>query len=516
MFGVTDLRSLLAGDPTPAMPPVRAAPVPPVSPYAAEASETPRDARPWLDVGSYHDMVVVGPPVSPRAPPPIIGPGPGLWLAPHGCAAASPPRVSLAPLLSGGFGITQRFYPGPAFGRPAANAAGNPDVIPEGVVAPASPMRGASLGSACSGGFERMVLPQARAPDALGFEFCFNYCSTDTCQTGNPWVVHEDAGCVGYSRFTGKERCKCLAAAPTALPTEQPRALSKRDCCMCMQALLQEELGRLSSGITSRIRAGLSRQRSREDREGPDAAQTASGASSGPNPDRGPLGEVPEAKEDARASGDAQGAAGAAGSWNDPGPGLGHCTTAPEVLPPSRRASGAFGSSIFVSGSPSDDSGRGTRRGPSPRTPLGSESPSAAARALPRGGNGAFGSEVHLARDGSVGDDNDVSHRAELTAPLLEGTGKDEEAGEARGDEQWFRNRLLLLLVAGYGLVAFLFNIVDEACPAWRICKISWLPCERGTTLSRPATQVCDCCIKIWSFNAVLLREGGCLCWEDI
>lgn len=224
-----------------------------------------------------------------------------------------------------------------------------------------------------------------------------------------------------------------------------------------MQALLQEELGRLSSGITSRIRAGLSRQRSRDDWEGPDAARTASGASSGPLPDRAPLGDVPEAKEGAGAGGDAQGAAGAAGSGNDPGSGSGYGATAPEVppvLPPSRRASGAFGSSIFMSGSPSDDSGQGSRRGPSPRKPPGSEPPAGTARTLARGGKDGFGSEVHLVRDGD-GDD--------LTVPLLEGTGKD--AGESPAAEQWFRNRLLLLLVAGYGLVAFLFNIVDEARP---------------------------------------------------
>lgn len=217
---------------------------------------------------------------------------------------------------------------------------------------------------------------------------------------------------------------------------------------MRVQALLQEELGRLSSGITSRIRAGLSRQRSRDDREGMDAARTASGASSGPNPDRAPLTDVPEAKE----GGGAQGAVGASG--NDAGLGSGYSAPAPEVppvLPPSRRASGAFGSSIFVSGSPSDDSGRGSRRGPSPRKPSGADA--GAGRTLARGGNGGFGSEVHLVRDGE-GDD--------LTAPLLEGADEDKDAGGDPAAEHWFRNRLLLLLVAGYGLVAFLFNIVDE------------------------------------------------------
>ena len=224
---------------------------------------------------------------------------------------------------------------------------------------------------------------------------------------------------------------------------------------MRMQALLQEELGRLSSGITSRIRAGLSRQRSRDDRDGLDAARTASGASSGPNPDRAPLGDVPEAKEGGGAGGGAAGAAGAAGSGTDAGLGLGYGAAAPEappVLPPSRRASGAFGSSIFVSGSPSDDSGRGSRRGPSPRKPSGAEA--GTGRMLARGGNGGFGSEVHLVQDGESDD---------LTAPLLEGTGEDKDAGGDPAAEQWFRNRLLLLLVAGYGLVAFLFNIVDEA-----------------------------------------------------
>ena len=162
--GVTDQPLLRAGNAAPAVLRVRTAPVPPVSPYSAGAGETPHDARPWLDVGSYHDMVVVGPPVSPRPPPPPQLP-PGLGLgppqAPHGSAAASPSRAALAPLLSGGFGVTQRFYPGPAFGRPPACAGGHPEQVPEGGAAPASPMRGASLNSAGSSGFERMVLPQA-------------------------------------------------------------------------------------------------------------------------------------------------------------------------------------------------------------------------------------------------------------------------------------------------------------------------------------------------------------------
>ena len=239
---------------------------------------------------------------------------------------------------------------------------------------------------------------------------------------------------------------------------------------MRAQALLQEELGRLSSGITSRIRAGLSRQRSRDDREGLDAARTASGASSGPNPDRAPLGDMPEAKE----GGGAAGAAGATGSGNDAGLGSGYSAPAPEappVLPPSRRASGAFGSSIFVSGSPSDDSGRGSRRGPSPRKPPGAEAPAGTGRALARGGNGGFGSEVHLVRD-AEGDD--------LTAPLLEDTGEDKDAGGDPAAEHWFRNRLLLLLVAGYGLVAFLFNIVDEARRLQACLRPAGLSCERG------------------------------------
>ena len=164
-----------AGNAAPAVPRVRTAPVPPVSPYSADAGETPHDARPWLDVGSYHDMVVVGPPVSPRPPPPppAVAPGLGLGSGPpqalHGSAAASPSRAALAPLLSGGFGVTQRFYPGPAFGRPPACAGGNPEPVPEGGAAPASPMRGASLNSAGSSGFERMVLPQARPHHGLPY-----------------------------------------------------------------------------------------------------------------------------------------------------------------------------------------------------------------------------------------------------------------------------------------------------------------------------------------------------------
>lgn len=262
------------------------------------------------------------------------------------------------------------------------------------------------------------------------------------------------------------QACAVRGCSEQSAALVQTDVLTECDLCMRMQALLQEELGRLSSGITSRIRAGLSRQRSRDDREGLDAARTASGASSGPNPDRAPLGDVPEASEGAGAGGGAQGAAGAAGSGNDAGLGLGYSATAPEVppvLPPSRRASGAFGSSIFVSGSPSDDSGRGCPRGPSPRKSSGAEA--GAARALARGGNGGFGSEVHLAREGD-GDD--------LTAPLLEGTGEDKDAGEGPAAEHWFRNRLLLLLVAGYGLVAFLFNIVDEARRLPSMSVTSW------------------------------------------
>lgn len=168
------------------------APVPPVSPYSADAGETPHDARPWLDVGSYHDMVVVGPPLSPRPPPPPpAAPGPGLGLgpgqAPQGSAAASPSRTALAPLLSGGFGVTQRFYPGPAFGRLPACAAGNPEPVPEGGAAPASPVRGASLTSACSSGFERMVLPQARPRDALP------YVITSRRGLRNEDIVHKTA-----------------------------------------------------------------------------------------------------------------------------------------------------------------------------------------------------------------------------------------------------------------------------------------------------------------------------------
>ncbi|KAK9832715.1 hypothetical protein WJX81_003365 [Elliptochloris bilobata] len=89
--------------------PIRTAPIPPVSPYAANAGETPRDARPWLD----------------------------------------------------------RFYPGPAFGGSTAGLAANPNPVHEARGASASP-RAASLGSAHSSGMERMVLPQAMLQEGLG------------------------------------------------------------------------------------------------------------------------------------------------------------------------------------------------------------------------------------------------------------------------------------------------------------------------------------------------------------
>lgn len=136
------------------MPAIRTARTPPASPYAAHG-ETPRDAKPWMDVGSYSDMVVMGP-MSPRPPPAAgLGSGTGLGSAPtpHGSVPASPSRSALAPLLSGGFGVTQRFYPGPNFGGPASGAGGG-----SGGGAPVSP-RG-SLSSVHSTGHDRMVLPQ--------------------------------------------------------------------------------------------------------------------------------------------------------------------------------------------------------------------------------------------------------------------------------------------------------------------------------------------------------------------
>jgi hypothetical protein len=191
-----------AGAGTAPVPAVRTAPAPPSSPYAADG-EVPADARPWMDVGSYHDMVrraaaygdlasslqtlsnlqtvtrltgasrraqvVVGPPVSPRAAQaPAAGPVAGPALAPHaqGSVPASPARAALAPLLSGGFGVTQRFYQGPAFGGPAFSSGGGVGGgggAGAGSFADAAPLspRASSLASTASG-YERMVLPQVR------------------------------------------------------------------------------------------------------------------------------------------------------------------------------------------------------------------------------------------------------------------------------------------------------------------------------------------------------------------
>ena len=115
----------------------------------------------------------MGPPVSPRAAQapaagPAAGPAEGPAPAPHaqGSVPASPARGALAPLLSGGFGVTQRFYQGPAFGGPAFSSGGGGGGGGGGGsgsfadAAPLSP-RASSLASTASG-YERMVLPQVR------------------------------------------------------------------------------------------------------------------------------------------------------------------------------------------------------------------------------------------------------------------------------------------------------------------------------------------------------------------
>ena len=248
-----------------------------------------------------------------------------------------------------------------------------------------------------------------------------------------------------------------------------------------LQALLKEELGALATSLTARLAAGFGRQHS----------FGSQGSGPCPNPSTGPALE-------------SAGSDGTAGARTRPGSAMG--SRHPGELPGSiaegadtpeakgadgahadavgrTKMGGAFGSSIFVAGSPSsaDGSGEGGRRGRgTPEKPsTGSEHPpSRPLSALAaRSGNGGFGSELHLAGEGghgggesgsSGGDDTGGGggNGGDLTAPLLGVRDGGSKAGEEEeGPEEWYRNRLLLLLVLGYGLVAFLFNIIDEVHP---------------------------------------------------
>lgn len=252
------------------------------------------------------------------------------------------------------------------------------------------------------------------------------------------------------------------------------------------QALLKEELGALATSLTARLAAGFGRQRS----------FGSQGSGPCPNPSTGPALET-------------AGSNGTAGARTRPGSATGsrHPGELPGAIaegadmPEAKGAEGAhsdaagrakmggaFGSSIFVAGSPSsaDGSGGGGRR--KRGTP---EKPSASPEHPPsrplsahaaRSGNGGFGSELHLAGEGGHGSGESGSgggddagggggggNGGNLTAPLLEGGDGGSKAGEEEeGPEDWYRNRLLLLLVLGYGLVAFLFNIIDEVYPTLR------------------------------------------------
>jgi len=242
------------------------------------------------------------------------------------------------------------------------------------------------------------------------------------------------------------------------------------------QALLKEELGALAARLSSR--AGLGRQRSTE--------RSYSGASDPvpvPEPCPNPNGVV---NPNGAAEGSPGGAAldavseDQAGAASGPGPAAG---SPPRAQPANIRASSAFGSSIFVAESPNSadgSAGKSRRAGAQP----GGEPAPGAARPLSAfsrarggggggGGGGGFGSEVHLAGDGCHGSAGGGGGGGGgsgggggdgLTEPLLGAdAGAKEACGAAEKPEQWYRSSLLLTLVAGYGLVAFLFNIVDEA-----------------------------------------------------
>jgi hypothetical protein len=288
-------------------------------------------------------------------------------------------------------------------------------------------------------------------------------------------------------------------------------------CPLCAQALLKEELGALAARLSSR--AGLGRQRSTE--------RTCSGASDPvpvPEPCPNPNGVVNPNGVAAEAS--PGGAALGAVSEDHAGaePGSGPTTgSPPRAQPASIRASSAFGSSIFVAESPNsaDGSGGKSRRGAA--QPGGEPAPGAARplSAFSRargggngGGGGGFGSEVHLAGDGSHGSAAGAGDGGGdgLAEPLLGQNADVKEAGAAaEKPEQWYRSSLLLTLVAGYGLVAFLFNIVDEArSPGARRAAAR----QTGARAGGAAPCFCAACgmVKIFGLTLLVATRGALCC----